>query len=247
MARPGDQGHGGGRARSARPRRVASAENLASSTPASDQHRHGRASPSRSHSGSWVPVPARRRLEASPAAVFASRSSRAARRSSRPAKRGWASHSSRNASTPTSSRWSARRSSASRRRARSLGVVDAARRADQHQAPDQVRAVPGRDAGPGDRPSSTRRRWPPAGRPEQARPLHEVGPHRRRPAVAGRVHQDHLVVPCQVVGERAPATSGLGEAVHQHQPVPVPGDLGAEPRAGRPSAGSVGARRSPRS
>ena len=70
-----------------RARRPATAENLASSTPASTSTGTSMA-PSRSHSGSWVPVPARRRLEARPAAVLARRSSRAAAAGREPGEQG---------------------------------------------------------------------------------------------------------------------------------------------------------------
>ncbi len=57
---------------------------------------------------------------------------------------------------------------------------------------------------------------------QQVGTARQVGRHRRRAAVAGRVDADHHVVPLEVLGHRAPAGTGLGEAVHEGQARPHP-------------------------
>ncbi len=123
----------------ARPSRSPTAENLASSTPAITRTGTSRAS-RRSHSGSWVPVPASRRLDASPAAVLRSRSSRAAARGLSPANRGWASHSSRKAATPDGQEVVGQALVGGAAGLPLVVVVDAAGGPDQHEAGHQVGA-----------------------------------------------------------------------------------------------------------
>ena len=98
---------------------------------------------SRSHSGSWVPVPASRRLEARPSAVLRRRSSSPAASRGSVAKSGSASQRSRNPTDPV----------ALDRRGkllvglspgRPLGVVvDPRRRADEHKAANELGLVDG--------------------------------------------------------------------------------------------------------
>ena len=95
-------------------------ENLSSYSPA--MRRTGMASSSsRSHTGSWAPVPSRRRADASPSTVPARRSSTPAAARGRRENSCWASQPSMNASRPLRSRPPASRSSISARAARAAG------------------------------------------------------------------------------------------------------------------------------
>ncbi len=112
-----------GRRESCRARRRPISLNFASSVPARISVGTWRVA-RRSHSGSCVPVPVERRLEARPAAVLRRRSARRSVAGVNPANSGLASHSSMNASTPTVSMCVASASSdavgrAARRRHRS--------------------------------------------------------------------------------------------------------------------------------
>ncbi len=120
---------------SAPPSARRSALNLSSRAPATIST--GIDSAARSdHSGRCAPVPARRRLAASPAAVFARRPWRPAAAGDSVVNIGSDSHRSRNAATPSRSTSSARCSSAARRAARSLIVLDAGGGADEYEPLD---------------------------------------------------------------------------------------------------------------
>ena len=82
---------------------------------------------------------------------------------------------SRNASRPSASSDCASASSRSTRAARSCGVLDAGRAADEHEPLDQRRGGRARRGGRCGRPSSSRRRCPPDAVGEQVGGLPEVG------------------------------------------------------------------------
>ena len=199
--------------------------------------------PSSSHSGSWVPVPARRRLEASPGPVLRSRSSSPSASGPMPANIGSSIHRRRNASTVTARRSAVGRVELGRpgpRRTRRRGRRSSAssmpavpemstRRVDQvgaGQGQMEAEPRPHRVAEVG---GPARRRGP-AGGPR--RPGSAATP--RRAAVAGHVDRHHLVVGGQVVVHRAPHPTGLGEAVGHHQ------RAGPSPRVSACSAGGGG-------
>ena len=101
----------------------------------------------RGHNDSCAPVPASRRLPARPSAVLVSRSARCWSSTISPANSGRASHSSRKASTPTSTMWSAS-FVVSRSALGALVVVgDARRPADDGESANEVWVDRSRPAG----------------------------------------------------------------------------------------------------
>ena len=155
---------------------------------------------SRSHSGRCVPVPARRRLDASPAASLRRRSSRPG--SASVANSGWATQRSRKASTSVVLDGRCKcivRGSA----CRSLGVVlDAGRGADQHEPLDELRVGRARGGGRAGHPSSSRRMWPrPPAAPSSSAPASRPASIARRTAVARGVDRDDL----EAIDRGAPA------------------------------------------
>ena len=200
---------------------------------------------SSSHRGTWLPVPARRRLLARPSTVFRRRSSRSAASAGRSANSGWASQRSRNGSSPS------RSSSLAQHLVRAaaggpLGLVlDPGGRAEQHQGVDLVRPVQGEV-----QRQPAAHRVADVGRPatggaEQRRARRQVGSDGRRAAVARCVHQHDLVVAAEVGGDRAPRAPGLGEAVDEHDPRTGPLPLDVEGgHAGSDAAASSSATRS---
>ena len=190
----------------------------------------------RSHSGSWVPVPARRRLDASPATVLRRRSSSPG--SVSVANIGWATQRSRNASTPSRSIAAASCVVARPPGGPLAGVVDAGRGADQHEALDEVRAGDGevQAQAAAHRVADVRR--PAAGRDRAAR-------RRRRrsartaaePPWPGASTATTSWRLGQLVGDRVPRPAGLGEPVDEHEP---PARRRAGRRRGRQPARCVG-------
>ena len=178
-------------------------------------------SPSRSHRGSWVPVPVARRLAAKAPAVLRSRSSRRAVCFVSPAKRAVPSHSSMKVSTPTASMWSALVSGPAGQTlvdvvdpgggadqhecSHSLGVCE--RRVQRHPATHRVADVGCRTAGIDESPGA----------------LPEVGIGRwGSVTVAGQIDRDGLGARqplLQEPGERRPRSCGLRETVGENKPI----------------------------
>ena len=213
--------------------RSAAATNLASRAPATSSTgivSAGR----RSHSGSWVPVPARRRLDARPAdGVAAAVVEPGGRRSA--ANSGWASQRvEERVEAVALDRRRPARSSAARRAARSSASSMPGRRADQHEALDEVGSGDGEVQA---EPAAHRVadvRGPPAGRAEQVGAVDRSACDVGRAAVAGRVDGDDLVV----------ARRGGRPAASHERPVWVKPwtrtSRGPAPRARRRRARSAG-------
>ena len=99
-------------------------------------------------------------------------------------------------------------------------VVDAGRRADQHEPPHELGHAEGevQAVAPAHRVAEVRGR--PALVGDEAGPGAQSGGDLGRAPVAGGVDPDDLVVGGEVVGHRPPAAPGLGEAVDQHDAGP---------------------------
>ena len=178
------------------------------------------ASPGDPTTGAWAPVPASSRLDRRPATVFSRRSASPARSGGIPAKRGWASHPSRNRSRPSSA-MRAGGVEVLLPAGRPLGrVLDARGGAEQHEAADRVgagqRGVQA-EAGAHRVADVGGRRRPPrrAGRP----PVVEVGRGPRR-SRRGRARPR---APSRGRSRGRPPHGPserprLGEAVDQHDP-----------------------------
>ena len=175
-------------------------------------------SPRRSHSGSWVPVPGRRRLEASPAAVLRRRSATSAASSGSDGEQRLGQPLVQERLEPVALQ---RRRPAPRRRLAApplAVVVDAGGGADQHQAPAPGPDGPARGGGPGGPPSSSRRRSP-AHRRRRAARRRRRGRRRRRPIRRGRGRRPVTASwsAARSVGDGPPRPTGLGEAVDEDQ------------------------------
>ncbi|MDZ7734084.1 MAG: thiamine pyrophosphate-binding protein [Acidimicrobiia bacterium] len=174
-------------------------------------------STSRSHSGSWWPVPACRRLAASPSGRFERRASRQRSSSPRPANRGWARPlveegvESDLVETVGAGLVRLGACGACRR------VVDARRGADEHEALDQIRSAQRQveTHPPAHRVAEVG--GVPADLAEETGRLPEVGAVVAGAAVAREVGADDPVVSGQVLADRSPAVPGLGEAVDHHE------------------------------
>ena len=185
------------------------------------------------------PVPARRRLDASPATVLRRRSSRSG--SASPANSGWATQRVEERLEPVA---------LDRRRERVVGrppggalggVVDAAGGADQHESLDEVGPRQRRGAGTAARPSSSRRTSPrPATSASRPAPPTQVGA-RPPPSRRGRARRRRRPRgrPARWSATAVPRARRLGEPVDEDDARP-PARAG---RAARASAGTGGARR----
>ncbi len=237
--------HLGGRRPMASHHTCPSGANLASSSPVTTSTGMV-SSPSWSHSGTWVPVPASRRLEARPAPVLVRR---------------WAvhrpgGHAGRTSDCPSTGPRTSRPCPRAPRRGRVqlvgqrlvgdpasaafLGVLDPRRARHQHEAVDELGAVQRQVQAERAPPSSSRGSRPGRRRPSRSAPSARVGPRPRpkRHGPAGRRH--HPVIRRQVGVQAAPHLSGLGEAVGQHHRRSLAGGRTGQSRTGTSRVVAVG-------
>ena len=195
--------------------RSARAANLASSAPATTSTGMVSAG-SRSHSGCCVPVPARRRLDASPPASLRRRSSRPAIGERGEQRLGDPAVEERVDTVALDGRCKCIVGRAAR--GTLVVVLDAGGGADQDQSLDELRTgereVEAQPAA--HRVADVRGRA--AGRAEQLGAGVEVGLDARRTGVARRVDRDDLEAIGQAIGDRCPRPAGLGEPVDEDEP-----------------------------
>ncbi len=199
--------------------RSASALNFVSSPTGDHEHRHVERTEARPQrllrAGAREPEAGRESFDR----VAAARSSPELRRVGEAGEQRLRQPPSRNDSSPSRSRRSASAASARRRSARAVGIVDAARAADEHETADDLRLRRARDAARSERPSSSRDTVAsPPRSAMSARAGTEVGVDGGRLAVAGCVDAHDLVVEREIGGDGSPAVAVLGEPVHEHEP-----------------------------